>query len=251
MLPSGYSRDADGIYSFNRTLIEATHDLVCAYKPNFAFYEALGYAGLRALERTLAIIPEHIPTIADAKRGDVPNTARLYAQALFAGWNFDSATVSPYMGPDSLEPFLDWPGKGVWVLCRTSNPGASYLQSLEVAGGTVTSPLFARVIEMVDALPSRADKGLVVGATSPKELRQVRARVPAMPLLLPGIGAQGGDVLAAAHAAATGPVVINASRSVLYGSGAGDTASAVRERAAALKDRINSSLYSFAESARP
>lgn len=235
-LPEGYGRDAGGVAAFNRDVIEATSDLVCAYKPQFAFYEVLGIEGMRALERTLSLIPSHIPTIADAKRGDVPNTARLYAQAVFGTWGFDSVTVNPYMGGDSLQPFLEWEGRGVWVLCRTSNPGGSDLQTLPVGEG---APLYARVLRLVRDAPSRADKGVVVGATSPEELARVRGLAPEMPLLVPGVGAQGGDARAAVEAARTGPVVINSSRGVLYGDAAGDAIGAIRTRAERLRDELN------------
>lgn len=242
MLPAGFSRDAQGIVAFNRVVIEATKDLVCAYKPNLAFYEAHGSAGVHALEETLALIPPHVPTIGDAKRGDVPNTARLYAQALFGAWGFDSATVSPYLGLDSLEPFFEWPDKGVWVLCRTSNAGAADLQALPIFGEDGAQPLFVRVLRMIRGAPSRADKGLVVGATAAEEIDLVHAHAPGMPLLMPGVGAQGGDVQAAIRAARSGPVVVNASRSILYaadGVDERDVRSGIRCRATELRDRLN------------
>ncbi len=243
-LPDGFSRDTEGIVEFNRVVIEATSDLVCAYKPNLAFYEALGIEGLRALEETVLAIPSHVPTIADAKRGDVPNTARYYAAAFFDEFGFDSITVSPYLGPDSLEPFLEREGKGVWVLCRTSNPGASAVQDWRVSGSDGDSPVYLEVVEMVLSAPSAADKGVVVGATSPEVLRRVRERAPQLPLLIPGLGAQGGDEEAAVRAAATGPVVINSSRGVLYGPQGGDPVAAVRRRALEARDRLNSLLAS-------
>lgn len=238
LLPAGYSRDAQGVAAFNRTVIEATRDLVCAYKPNFAFYEALGTEGLRALEHTLEHIPPCVPTIADAKRGDVPNTARLYARAVFGAFGFDSVTVSPYMGADSLEPFLAWAGRGVWVLCRTSNSGAADVQDLAV-GGQETAPVYERVVRMIDGIGGRADTGLVVGATAPRELDAIRALSPAVPLLIPGIGAQGGALNAAVRASRSGPVVINSARSVLYCETDAGVEGGIRRRALALRDRIN------------
>jgi orotidine-5'-phosphate decarboxylase len=241
-LPPGFSPDIPGLLAFNRMAIEATRDLVCAYKPNLAFYEALGPRGWGLLEATLTLIPPHVPTIGDGKRGDTPNTSRLYAEALFGTLGFDSATVSPYMGTDSLAPFLDWEGKGVWVLCRTSNPGASELQELQVAGPAGPEPLYLRALRLALAAPARAAVGLVVGATSPEDLQLVRRHAPEAPLLIPGVGAQGGDLRAAARAATGGPVVINASRSVLYGPESGDPAVAVRARALDLRDRINAAV---------
>lgn len=216
-LPDGYSRDPVGVTAFNRTVINATQDLVCAYKPNLAFYEALGSDGLRALEDTLAFIPSHIPTVGDAKRGDIPNSARMYARALFGTWGFDSVTVNPYLGMDSLMPFLDWQDKGVWMLCHTSNPGAGDLQELGCEG----EPLYASALRLFMAAPAQATKGVVVGATSRLDLQRVRELAPEMPLLIPGIGAQGGDARAAVEASGTGLVVVNASRSILYASGDG------------------------------
>lgn len=235
-LPKQFSRDAVGILSFNRMVIEATSDLVCAYKPNLAFYEALGVDGPRLLEQTLALIPSHIPTIADAKRGDVPNTARMYARALFGSLGVDSATVSPYMGLDTLEPFFDWEGKGVWVLCRTSNSGARDLQDLPLSDDMA---LYLRVLRMVQDASAKAAKGVVVGATSPQQLEVVRTLAPEMPLLVPGAGAQGGDLAAAARADSSGPVVINSSRGILYGPPGSDVADGVRARATQLRGQIN------------
>ncbi len=237
-LPEGYSRDAQGVAAFNRAVVEATNDLVCAYKPNLAFYEAMGSAGLHALEETLSHIPAHVPTVADAKRGDVPHTARAYARAVFDTWGFDSVTVNPYLGADSMEPFLERDGKGVWVLCRTSNPGAAGLQSLPT-GELCDEPLYAHVLRMVQAMPSRADKGVVAGATSSEELGLIRDMAPAMPLLVPGIGAQGGELAAVVAAASTGAVVINSSRSILYGPPTAAPLTAVRHRAEDLRTRIN------------
>ncbi|MDP9350313.1 MAG: orotidine-5'-phosphate decarboxylase [Chloroflexota bacterium] len=235
-LPEQFSQDAAGILSFNRMVIEATSDLVCAYKPNLAFYEAMGSEGWRLLEHTLALIPSHIPTIADAKRGDVPNTARMYARALFGSLGVDSVTVSPYMGLDTLEPFLDWEGKGVWVLCRTSNSGARDLQDLPLSND---EPLYLRVLRLVLDAPAKAAKGVVVGATYPQQLEAIRSLAPEMPLLVPGAGAQGGDLASAARAASFGPVVINSSRGILYGPSGQDVADGVRTRATRLRDQIN------------
>ena len=143
------------VAAFNRAIIEATADLACAYKPNLAFYEALGKAGLSALEDTLKAVPGHIPVIGDGKRGDIGNTARAYARALFDVWGFDAATVNPYLGGDSVEPFLSYSGKGVFILCRTSNPGSADFQALEARppGSSEVRPLYEWV-----ALRAASDK---------------------------------------------------------------------------------------------
>ena len=148
-------------------------------------------------------------------------------------FGFDSVTVNPYMGPDSLAPFLEWEDKGVWVLCRTSNAGAGAVQDLPVGTGAV-EPLYERILRMLLDLPARADVGIVVGATSPAELARMRTIAPALPLLIPGLGTQGGEARTAVEAAETGPVVINSSRSILYGSDA-----TVRERALRARDELN------------
>ncbi len=235
-LPEGVST-AD----FNRAIIEATSDLVCAYKPNIAFYEQSGIDGLRALEATVAAVPAGIPVIADAKRGDIGNTARAYAKALFETWGFDAATVNPYLGGDSLEPFLDYGEKGVFILCRTSNPGSSDLQSLltttPALDGGAPMPLYQRVALMAQEWSTRGNVGLVVGATQPDELRWVREHCPSMPLLIPGVGAQGGDLAAAVRGGvdANGELaIINSSREILYAfreDSAGGFADAARRAA--------------------
>jgi orotidine-5'-phosphate decarboxylase len=179
------------ILEFNRGIIDATADLVCAYKPNLAFYEAFGLEGLVALEKTVKYIPEGIPVIGDAKRGDIGNTARRYAEALFSAFGFDAATLNPYLGYDSVEPFLEYPDKGVFILCRTSNPGALDFQALRC--GDV--PLYEVVAQKAKEWDRYGNIGLVVGATYPEELRRIRQLCPQMPLLIPGLGAQGGTWL--------------------------------------------------------
>ena len=244
-LPEGVS-----ISGFNRAIIEATSDLVCAYKPNIAFYEQFGIDGLRALEATVAAVPAGIPVIVDAKRGDIGNTARAYAKALFETWGFDAATVNPYLGGDSLEPFLDYGEKGVFVLCRTSNPGSSDVQALltMTSPGGAPMPLYQRVALMAIEWNGRGNAGLLVGATQADELRWVREHCPSMPLLIPGVGAQGGDLAAAVRAGvdANGELaIINSSREVLYAfreDGAGGFAEAARRAAVRVRDRMREAL---------
>ena len=228
---------------FNRAIIEATAELVCAYKPNLAFYEALGERGLAALRDTLAAIPPDIPVIADGKRSDIGNTARAYARALFDELGVDAATVNPYLGGDAVEPFLEREEKAAFILCRTSNPGARDLQDLLVSapGGGEARPLFEMVAEMARRWNSRGNVGLVVGATYPEELRRVRRLCPEMTFLVPGVGAQGGDVAAVMgnglDRAGRG-LIINVSRQVLYASREKDFAVAAARAARQLRDEI-------------
>jgi orotidine-5'-phosphate decarboxylase len=233
------------ILEFNRQIIEATSDLVCAYKPNLAFYEAMGVKGLNALEKTVAAVPAHIPTIGDAKRADIGNTSRMYAQALFDGLGFDAITVNPYLGLDSMQPFLDYPEKGVFILCRTSNPGSRDFQSLECSIGGGTLPLYLMVAMKALAWNKAGNIGLVVGATHPDELRNVRATCPEMPLLIPGIGAQGGDLEATVkHGVDVSgeKAIIVSSRQIIYASRTADFARHARDAAVELRNQINHTL---------
>ena len=231
------------VAAFNRAIIEATAGLVCAYKPNLAFYEALGERGLAALRETLAAIPPDIPVIADGKRNDIGNTARAYARALFDELGVDAATVNPYLGGDAVEPFLEREEKAAFILCRTSNPGARDLQDLLVSapGGGEARPLFEMVAEMARRWNSRGNVGLVVSATYPEELGRVRRLCPEMTFLVPGVGAQGGDVAAVIgnglDKAGRG-LIINVSRQVLYASREKDFAVAAAGAARQLRDEI-------------
>lgn len=210
---------------------------MCAYKPNLAFYERYGIAAMDVLALTLQAIPEGVPVILDAKRGDVPNTAEAYADALFDGFHADAATVAPYVGLDSIAPFC----KGerfAFVLARTSNPGAGDFQDLEVAG----RPLFERVVERCAERFGAERCGFVVGATYPDEARRLRALAPDRLFLMPGVGAQGaeaGIALRAALDARGGGVLLSASRSVLYASGGEDFERAAADAARALRDAAN------------
>jgi orotidine-5'-phosphate decarboxylase len=218
----------------NRAIIEATAPYAACYKPNLAFYEQFGIEGWRALEATLAAIPGDIPVIADGKRGDIGSTAEAYARALFETWGFDAATLSPYLGRDSIEPYLAYEGCGLYLLCHTSNPGASDFQHLPVDG----EPLYERVARSVTAWSP--DIGLVVGATAPGELRRVRQLAPRASLLVPGVGAQGGaptEVIGAAGGE-PGTIVVNASRSVYYASEGAGFAEAAALAARALRDQL-------------
>jgi len=228
---------------FNRAIIEATADVVCCYKPNLAFYEAMGPQGLEVLLRTVEAVPSHIPVIADAKRSDIASTAEAYARALFDVYGFDAATVNPYLGTDSLAPFLERADKGVFVLCRTSNPGGADLQGLTVTSDGTSRPLYEAVAELArDRWNERGNVGLVVGATFPEELGRIRQLCPRLPFLLPGVGAQGAEVAATVRNALDedgGGLIINSSRQILYASSERDYAQAARRAAEALRDEIN------------
>jgi orotidine-5'-phosphate decarboxylase len=227
-----------GLLEFNKAIVDATADLVCAYKPNLAFYEALGVEGLKVLQKTVEHIPGHIPIIGDGKRGDIGNTAKAYAKALFITFGFDAATVNPYLGFDSVEPFSEYEDKGVFILCRTSNPGAVDFQSLADAQGV---PLYEAVARKAKEWNVRGNIGLVVGATYPEELKAIRQLCPEMPLLIPGIGAQGGDLASTVKYGVDArgeKAIIVAARQVLYASRGKDFAEAALRSAQELRDSI-------------
>jgi len=235
--------DNVGVFEFNQAVIEATSDLVCAYKLNFAFYEALEDEGLDALKRTVKYIPDEIVAIGDAKRGDIGNTAKAYAKSIFTNFNFDATTVSPYLGFDAIEPFIQYHDRGVFILCRTSNAGAVDFQSLhsKIENGS-HRPLFEIVALKASQWNVHGNIGLVVGATYPEELRLIRQSHPDMPLLIPGIGAQGGDLALTIRYGvdANGEkAIINSSRQIIYASRERDFAQAARRAATELRDQIN------------
>ncbi len=247
LLPAGLSRDATGWLQFNRAIIAATADLVCAYKPNLAFYEAHGGIGAAVLKNTLAAIPAHIPVIADAKRGDIANSAAAYSRAVFDELGCQAVTVNPYMGLEALTPFTERAGRGVFVLCRTSNPGAREFQSLAVEDPRTGErrSLFLQVAAAVSAANQHGNLGLVVGATYPEELAQVRAVDLRLPLLIPGVGAQAGDLRGAVQngmGEGLGLPIINSARQILFASKEMDFASAARAAAQKLRDEINACL---------
>ncbi|GIV97632.1 MAG: orotidine 5'-phosphate decarboxylase [Herpetosiphonaceae bacterium] len=239
LLPSGIEPTAEGLLAFNRAIIEATADLVCAYKPNSAFYEALGAQGIELLRATIAAVPPDIPVILDAKRGDIASTSSQYAQAVFDVLGAHAVTINPYLGGDSIEPFTRDPQRGCFILCRTSNPGGSEVQELALADGR---PLYLHIAQLVaERWNSAGNCGLVVGATYPRELAEVRRLCPSLPILVPGIGAQGGSLQEAVRAAvdARGELaIINVSRAILYASRGSDFASASRAEAQRLRMAI-------------
>jgi len=236
-LPHGVS-----VTDFNRAIIAATGDMVCAYKINLAFYEAQGRDGYAALEQAVKDVPQAVPVIADAKRGDIGNTARAYASAVFDVLGCDAVTVSPYLGGDSLQPFLDYTDRGIFILCRTSNPGGSDIQSLTVGYKGEKLPLYQVVARKCGQWNANGNIGLVVGATAPAELAEVRRIQPDMPLLVPGIGAQGGDLAVTLRHGLRrdgGGVIINSSRGIIYASKGPDFAEAARRAADELRTAIN------------
>ena len=240
--PPHIAESASPIFQFNKAIIDATADLVCAYKPQFAHYAA--YEAEDQLERTIDYIHRNypgIPVILDSKRGDVGNTAERYAIEGFERYHADAVTVNPYLGGDALEPFLQYEDKGVIILCRTSNPGAKDLQDLEVGGRR----LFHVVADLAaHSWNSRGNCLLVVGATYPRELAEVREIVGNMPFLVPGVGAQGGDVaqaVANGQTTAGAGLIISSSRGILYASAGEDFATAAREATEKLRDQINAS----------
>lgn len=248
-LPQGllaeHASPEEALFVFNRGIIEATADLVSAFKPNAAFYEAEGEAGYRALKRTAEYLKEHypeIPLILDAKRADIGNTNESYARGIFDDLLMDAVTVHPYLGKEALAPFLARKDKGIFVLVRTSNPGAGEFQDLTVEG----MPLYQRVARNVaEKWNGNGNCGVVVGATYPEELSMVRGIVGDMPILVPGIGAQGGDVaktVSAGKGKDSFGLVINSSRGIIYASGGADYADAARKAAEALSDSIRAAL---------
>lgn len=248
-LQARFERDPAGaLTEFNRQIIESTADLVCAYKPNLGFYMAYGLPGLEALLRTRELIPSDVPVILDAKVNDLGHTATAYAIGYFEQYNVDAVTFSPYLGADSLAPFVAYPNRGVLILCRTSNPSAGDLQDLSVARGETNGeiiPLYEAVAHQIAAWIEQFDAagalGAVTGATYPHQMAAVRRILPDAPLLIPGVGEQGGDLAATIRAGMDTDgfgAIVNASRSVTYASGGEDFATAARAAAVALCDEI-------------
>lgn len=230
----------DAIFAFCKAIADATADTACAFKPQIAYFAALRAEDqLEALCRYLRASYPQLPVILDAKRGDIGATAEQYAREAFERYGADAVTVNPYMGSDSIAPYLEWKDRGTIVLCRTSNPGGSDLQFLNANG----RPVYQHVAQLVaEKWNANGQCALVVGATFPKELAQVRAMVGDMPLLVPGIGAQGGDVAATVAAGRTADgcgMMINSSRAILYAGRGENFAAVARTVALATRDAIN------------
>lgn len=217
-IPSHLFKYDDPVFEFNKSIIDATHDLVVAYKPNLAFYEAMGTKGLISLEKTTIYIQENFPEIimiADAKRGDIGNTARMYAKSVFDQFRFDAVTLSPYMGKDSIEPFLEYPEKWVIILGVTSNSGAEDFQLAQTNSGY---PLFMEVIRKGTQWADENQLMFVAGATRPEMLKEIRSVAPKHFLLVPGVGAQGGSLNEVAENGINEKcgLLVNSSRGIIY-----------------------------------
>ncbi|MFP4369486.1 MAG: orotidine-5'-phosphate decarboxylase [Candidatus Kapaibacterium sp.] len=231
----------DGIrtlLNFNKAIIDATKDIAAAYKLNFAFYEQYGIEGIEVLKETFDYIPDDIFTIADAKRGDIGNTSLAYAVSVFDYFGADSITLSPYMGSDSIEPFLKYENKMAFLLCVTSNKGSHDFQRLDTGG----KPLYQRVIEESSKWAGADRMGYVSGATHPEELAAVRKAAPDNVLLIPGIGAQGGELREVMRANAGGPALINSSRGIIYASSGPDFDEKAAYNCKIIRDSINEAL---------
>ena len=232
-IPQNILNKEDPIYIFNREIINATKDLVCAYKPNIAFYEMHGIYGLSSLIKTIELIQgTGIPVILDAKRGDIGHSSAAYAKSIFEVYKAEATTVNPYLGHDSVEPFLEYQDKGIFILCLTSNPGAKDFQK----------ELFMDVAHEVKKWNKYGNCGLVVGATKPEELKEIRRIAEDMPILIPGVGAQGGDIESSVKYGVNkqgNRAILNSSRSIIYASKEENFAEAARKAAQKLRDAIN------------
>jgi orotidine 5'-phosphate decarboxylase subfamily 2 len=228
----------DPQYEFNRRIIDATKDVVCAYKLNIAFYESVGEHGWYTVHQTLARIPEEIVTIGDGKRGDIANSAERQAHLICEDWEFSASTVNPYMGRDSVEPFLRRRDQCAFILTVTSNPGAKDFQYMKVKG----RPLYEEVVRKAKKWNTKKNVGLVVGATRPAELKRIRSLAPEMPILIPGIGAQKGDARSAVRYGCDSRgelAIINVGRSILNVSNGDDFAEKARAAALRFRETIN------------
>ena len=233
------------VFEFNQAIVDATAGMVCAYKPNLAFYEALGLPGLRDLEKTVAHIRSASPgtiIIGDAKRGDIGPSAQAYAKALFDVWGFDAVTINAWGGRDTISPFLEDESNGVFVWCRGSNPGSADFQDVQIVTEDGVMPLYQQMALACQEWDTKGNLGLVVGATVPDQLQEIRAACPTMPLLIPGVGAQGGDLEAAVRLGVDSrgrAALINSSRGIIYASSGRDFAQAAAREANKLRESIN------------
>lgn len=243
-IPKHLLSTADPVYEFNKQIIDATKEFSVAYKPNIAFYEALGPKGWESLQKTLDYIPKECFTIADAKRGDIGNTSSLYAKAYFQQMNFDSITVAPYMGEDSVKPFLEFPNKWVILLIHTSNPGSVDFQQLETRDGKY---VYEEVIFASQRWATANEMMYVVGATKADKIGTIRALAPDHFFLVPGVGAQGGDLEAVSKAGMNSQcgLLVNSSRAIIYASAGEDFAEAARKEASKVQGEMATYLNNF------
>ncbi len=246
--PAGLKGDASKIYDFCAAIVEATADTVIAFKPQIAYFAAhRAEDQLEKLMRLMKAVAPQVPVILDAKRGDIGSTAEQYAIEAFERYGADAVTLSPFMGWDSVQPYLKYEGKGAFLLCRTSNPGGDDLQNQRLASVDGQPRVYEHVAKLAQGPWNlNGQLGLVVGATYPAEIERVRELAPTLPLLIPGVGAQGGDAVATIRAgyrtqgrATTGPVIVNSSRAVLYASGGADFAAAARAEALRTREVLN------------
>jgi orotidine-5'-phosphate decarboxylase len=244
-LPTAVLQSANPLLAFNQRIIAATHDLCSSYKLNLAFYESYGLRGHAAIVGTLDALPKEAISIGDAKRGDIGNTAERYAATMLELYGFDAVTVNPYMGMDTLKPFFEYPGRCVFVLALTSNPGSSDFQRLDVGG----RPLYREVIDRsLDTYGSTGSLGFVVGATHPEELAAIRETVgPDIPLLIPGIGAQGGDAARGLEANNGGIAFFNVSRGIAAAGKGDDFQEKAREAAQLFSSQLTDNVTSAGE----
>lgn len=245
--PAGVARDAQGIYDFCAAIVEATADLVIAFKPQIAYFAAhRAEAQLERLMAHMRSVAPRVPIILDAKRGDIGSTAEQYAREAFDRYGADAVTLSPFMGFDSVAPYLKYEGKGAFLLCRTSNPGGDDLQNQRLASVPGQPLLYEHVAQLAQGpWNTNGQLGLVVGATYPREIERVRELAPTVPLLIPGVGAQGGDAVATIQAGwrgaagmTSGPVIVNSSRAILYAGNGPDFAAAARVAAEATRGQL-------------
>ncbi|WP_395686468.1 orotidine-5'-phosphate decarboxylase [Caenimonas koreensis] len=238
--PAQMKDDAAKIYDFCARIVDATADLVIAFKPQIAYFAA--HRAEDQLERLMKHMREtapHVPVILDAKRGDIGSTAQQYAREVFDRYGADAVTLSPFMGFDSIEPYLKYEGKGAFVLCRTSNPGGDDFQSQRLSSVEGSPLMYEHIAQLANGRwNTNGQLGLVVGATYPAEIERVRALAPALPLLIPGVGAQGGDAVATVKAGwrPDAPIIVNSSRAILYASSGADFADAARREAQKTRD---------------
>ena len=244
-IPPHLLKEEDPIFAFNKAIIDATADFTVAYKPNIAFYEGMGIKGWQSLDKTIKYLNENYPevfTIADAKRGDIGNTSKMYAKAFFEEMDFDSVTVAPYMGVDSVQPFLEFQNKWVILLALTSNEGAFDFQFFENAEGQT---LFEKVVEQAQQWGTPEDLMFVLGATKTEYLARLRKAAPKSFFLVPGVGAQGGDLASVLKDATNDEfgVLVNSTRGIIYQSSGGDFAEAARAAAQQLQGEMASLLF--------
>ncbi|MFQ5628491.1 MAG: orotidine-5'-phosphate decarboxylase [bacterium] len=233
-VPKRLNHDSDWLFKFCHVMIKSTMQYAVAYKFNFAFFESLGTYGCETLNRLLEIVPPDCISLADAKRGDIGNSAKHYAKAIFNNLGFDAVTVNPYMGYDAVEPFLAYRQKGIYCLCLTSNPGAKDLQYCQSGG----KPLYFHVANLIKKWNQYSNCGMVVGATKPAQLAEIREMCPDIPFLIPGIGAQGGNLNTVLETVGNTNALIAASRSIIYASANDDYAQAAAHEAAKMQAKM-------------